>query len=52
LTGLANRTLVQESCNSFFTRHAQPHMLALMVLDVERMHIINESLGRVPETNC
>ena len=47
LTGLANRTLVQERLQQFLheaTRNR--HMLALMILDLERLHLVNESLGR------
>ena len=47
LTGLANRTLVQERLQQFLheaTRNR--HMLALMILDLERLRLVNESLGR------
>ena len=47
LTGLANRTLVQERLQQFLHEaQRNRHMLALMILDLERLHIINESLGR------
>ncbi|MDB5805337.1 MAG: hypothetical protein JWN73_2659 [Betaproteobacteria bacterium] len=48
LTGLANRTLFQERVNLYIDGAAgQGHRLAVLVIDIERFKLINDSLGRV-----
>jgi PAS domain S-box-containing protein/diguanylate cyclase (GGDEF)-like protein len=47
LTGLPNRTLFLDRLNLYLHgRSAEPRMVALILLDIERFGMINETLGR------